>query len=156
MSLHDPQPFMDSLAFNKSTNVYVPFQADSDAMLASLQLFHDVPCRFMDLFFAVVTHPDFDPRQVTLRNSTDMIKVVEESRLKDRMAVVHERSANRDGHIAQTRFPPFVHYEVLDIIHAERMHAMDKTTCPLIEHKPCPPILVASGSNCAWSDPISP
>lgn len=128
MSLHDPQPFMDSLAFKKSTNVYVPFQTDSDAMLASLQLFHDVPCRFMDLFFAVVTHPDFDPRQVTLRNSTDMIKVVEESRLKDRMAVVHERSANRNDRVAHARFPHFVLYEVLDIIHAERMHDMDKTT----------------------------
>lgn len=65
---------------------------------------------------------------MTLRNSTDMIKVVEESRLKDRMAVVHERSANRNDRVAHARFPHFVLYEVLDIIHAKRMHAMDKTT----------------------------
>lgn len=69
-------------------------------MLASLQLFHDVPCRFMDLFLSVISHPGYDPKQVSLRNSADIIGVVEESRGRDRMAAVYERALDDDGHMA--------------------------------------------------------
>lgn len=93
-------------------------------MLASLQLFHDVPCRIMDLVFSVVTHPDFDSKQLTLRNSVDVIDVVEENRLKDRMAVVLARSASEDGRVEQAGFPQFILDEVLDIIHAGRMNSI--------------------------------
>lgn len=121
MSEDQQQPFIGSRAFNKANSAYVSFPSQADAMLASLQLFHDIPCRFMDLFFSVVTHPDFDAKQVTLRDSVDVINIVEESRLKDRMAVVHKRAHGADGHTKQAGFPQFVLYEVLDIIHAERM-----------------------------------
>lgn len=121
MSEDQQQPFIGSRAFNEANSAYVSFPSQADAMLASLQLFHDIPCRFMDLFFSVVTHPDFDAKQVTLRDSVDVINVVEESRLKDRMAVVHKRAHGADGHTKQAGFPQFVLYEVLDIIHAERM-----------------------------------
>lgn len=121
MSEGQQQPFIGSRAFNEANSAYVSFPSQADAMLASLQLFHDVPCRFMDLFFSVVTHPDFDSKQVTLRDSVDVINVVEESRLKDRMAVVHKRAHGADGHTKQAGFPQFVLDEVLDIIHAKRM-----------------------------------
>lgn len=93
-------------------------------MLASLQLFHDVPCRIMDLVFSVVTDPGFDSKQLTLRSSVDVVDVVEESRLKDRMAVVQERSVSGDGRMEQAGLPQFILDEVLDIIHAERMDSI--------------------------------
>lgn len=126
MSEGQQQPFIGSRAFNEANSAYVSFPSQADAMLASLQLFHDVPCRFMDLFFSVVTHPDFDSKQVTLRDSVDVINIVEESRLKDRMAVVHKRAHGADGHTKQAGFPQFVLYEVLDVIHAERMVVVKK------------------------------
>lgn len=85
MKSNNNQPFIDSRAYNKANSTYVSFPSQTDAMLASLQLFHDVPCRVMNLIFSVVTHPDFDSRQAALRNSMDVINVVGESRLKDRM-----------------------------------------------------------------------
>lgn len=47
-----------------------------------------------NLIFSEVTHPDFDLAQLTVRRSTDVIDVVEESRMGDRMAVV-QYSAGR-------------------------------------------------------------
>lgn len=99
MSQGDPQLFVGSQAYNKVNSAYVSFPSQ-DAMLASLQLFHDVPCRFMDLFLSVISHPGFDPKQVSLCNSADIIGVVEESRLRDRMAVVYKRALDDDGHMA--------------------------------------------------------
>lgn len=124
MTSDNRQPFIDSRAFDTANSTYVPFPSQADAMLASLQLFHDVPCRIMNLIYSVVTHPDFDSKQLTLRNSVDVIDVVEEHRLKDRMAVVQERSASRDGRVVQAGFPHFILDEVLDIIHAERMNSI--------------------------------
>lgn len=121
MSSENPQPFINNGAYYKATNSYVPFPSQSDAMLASLQLFHEVPCRIMNLIISTVTHPDFDTKQVTLNSSIDVIKVTEEARLQDRMAVVHRRSLNADGYMEQTKLPHFALYEVLDIVHAERM-----------------------------------
>lgn len=120
------QPYIDSRAYNEANSTYVGFPSQSDAMLASLLLFHNVPCRIMDLILSVVTDPDFDPKDVTLRKSVDIIDTVEESRLKDRMAAVHERTRDHhgdDGHIEQAgfNFPRLVLNNVLDIIHAERM-----------------------------------
>lgn len=121
MSQGQRQPFIDARAYNKASSTYVTFSSQADAMLASLQLFHDLPCRTMDLFFSVITHPNFDARQLTLRNSVDVINVVEQSRLRDRAAVVRNRALNSDGYVEQAGFPQFVLDEVLDIIHADRM-----------------------------------
>lgn len=99
MSQGDPQLFVGSQAHNKVNSAHVSFPSQ-DAMLVSLQLFHDVPCRFMDLFLSVISHPGFDPKQVSLCNSADIIGVVEESRLRDRMAVVYKRALDDDGHMA--------------------------------------------------------
>lgn len=101
MSLGDLQPFVGSQAYNKANSAYVSFPSQADVMLASLQLFHDVPCRFMDLFLSVISHPGFDPEQVSLCNLADIIGVVEESRLRDRMAAVYERAQDDDGHMQQ-------------------------------------------------------
>lgn len=122
-------------------------------MLASLQLFNHVPTRIMDLVIFMVTHPDFDPEQVTLRDAKDIIRVEKESqrkgwmisegvsayrrsldvirtaeqcRMRERMAAVHARSQPR----LQTRlnwagFPFFVLDEVLDIIKAERQAGIE-------------------------------
>lgn len=118
------EPFIDSQAFVKETESYVTFPSQSDAMLASLQLFHNVPCRIMNLVFNIVTHPDFDSKHVTMRSSLDVINLVEERRLANRMAVVHARSASRDGRVMRAGFPHFILYEVLDIIHAQRMDSI--------------------------------
>lgn len=96
-------------------------------MLASLQLFHDIPCRIMDLIFSVITHPNFDLAQLTIRKSTDVIDIVEESRMKDRMSVVHNRSLGHNGRTEQAGFPQFVLDEVLDIVHAERIARVKST-----------------------------
>lgn len=90
-------------------------------MIASLQLFHDVPCRIMDLILSVITQPGFDAAQVTMLSSIDVIDIVEESRMKDRMAVVHNRSLGHDGAASQAGLSRFVLEEVLDIIHCQRM-----------------------------------
>lgn len=124
MSYAFDQPFIDSQAFVRKTKSYVTFPSQTDAMLASLQLFHNVPCRIMNLVFSVVTHPNFDSKQVTLLDSADVIDVVEKSRLEERMAVVHKRSLNSDGYAEQAGFPQFALDEVLDIIHAERMERL--------------------------------
>lgn len=121
MSSDHQKPFIDSRAFVKEAKTYVDFSSQTNAMLASLQLFHDVPCHIMDLVLSVVTHPDFDTKQITLSNSVDVIDVVEERRLKDRMAVVHRRSLNSDGYLEQAGFSQFILDEVLDIIHADRL-----------------------------------
>lgn len=88
MSVDIKNPHMGSQAYNKANSTYVLFPSQADAMVASLQLFHDVPCRIMDLIFSVITHPDIDIAQLTMRRSTDVIDAVEESRMKDRMSVV--------------------------------------------------------------------
>lgn len=121
MSYGDEQPFIDSKAFVKDTKAYVTFYSQTEAMLASLQLYHGIPCHVMDLVFSMVTDPDFDTTQVTLHNSIDIIDIAEESRLKDRMDVVYKRSLGSDGHMEQRGFPQFVLDELLDIIHANRM-----------------------------------
>lgn len=51
----------------------------------------------MDLIFSVITRPDFDLTQMTIRESTDVIDVLEESWTKDRIAIVHNRSLGHDG-----------------------------------------------------------
>lgn len=124
MSSSSQQPFIEFQAYNKANSNYVSFPSQADAMIASLQLSRDVPCHIMDLIYSVVTHPDFDARQVTLRNSTDVIDIVEENRMKDRMAVVHNRSLSRNGRMVQAGFSELVLDEVLDIIHTERMAAI--------------------------------
>lgn len=55
-----------------------------------------------NLIFSEVTHPDFDRAQLTVRRSTDVIDVVEESRMGDRMAVV-QYSAGRLPPICSVR-----------------------------------------------------
>lgn len=67
--------------------------------------------------------PVFNSKRVTLRKLVVIIDVVEESRLKDRMAVVHERSHGGDEHVdhSEYNFPRLVLSNVLDIIHVERM-----------------------------------
>lgn len=56
-------------------------------MLASLLLFHELERDTMDLVFSMATHPDFDSKQVTLRNSDDVDSIVEEAGSEDGAAV---------------------------------------------------------------------
>lgn len=116
MSVDIKNPYMGSQAYNKANSTYVLFPSQADAMVASLQLFHDVPCCIMDLIFSVITHPDIDIAQLTMRRSTDVIDAVEESRMMDRMSVVHNRSLGHDDRLEQAGFPQFVLDEVLDIV----------------------------------------
>lgn len=122
MSSGDAKPFDGLRAFDKASLSYVPFQTHADAMLASLQLFHDVPCQIMNLIIAMVAHPDFDSKCITLRSSRDVIQVVEEARLRERTSVVQKRSLNAEGHMEhfQTKFPQIILHEVLDVIHTQR------------------------------------
>lgn len=115
------QPTIDFQAFDKSTAAYVKFPTQSDALLASLQVFHEVPCRIMDLIFSVVTHPDFDAKQITLGSSVDIVRTVEENRLEKRQATTHERSLNSKGEMEQVGLPQFVLQEVLDVIEARKV-----------------------------------
>lgn len=127
MSVGETQPFIGSQAFNKATSAFVSFPSQSDAMLASLQLFHDVPCRIMNLVISMITHPDFDNRQVTLRDSVDVIRITEDDRLRERMVTVHERAVIAEGlgHTEQRPFPQVILDEVLDTIHRERLDNID-------------------------------
>lgn len=127
MSSGNQQPFIDSQAYNKASSTYVSFPSKADAMIASLQLSYDVPCRTMDLILSTISHPDFDPKQVKLRSSIDVIDVLEEIRMKDRVAIVHKRPLDRDGRIEQAGFPLFVLEEVLEIIHSRRMAKIKST-----------------------------
>lgn len=68
------EPFIDNLAFNSTTDRYCALGTQSEVMLASLQLFNHVPTRIMDLVIFMVTHPNFDPEQVTLRDAKDIIR----------------------------------------------------------------------------------
>lgn len=47
--------------------------------------------------------------------------------MQDRMAVMHRRSLNANGHMEQARIPNFALYKVLDIVHAEQMEKGDYT-----------------------------
>lgn len=118
----DAKPFDELRAFDKASLTYIPFQTHADAMLASLQLFHNVPCQIMNLIIAMVAHPEFDSKCITLRSSRDVIQIVEEARLRERATVVRKRSLNAEGHMEhwQTKFPQVILHEVLDIIHAKR------------------------------------
>lgn len=118
---------MEFRAYNKANSTYLAFPSPADAMIASLQLFHDVPCRIMDLVFSVITHPNFDFAQLTMRKSTDVTDVVEETQMKDSMSVVHNRSLGHDGRTEQAGLPHFVLDEVLDIVHAERIARVKST-----------------------------
>lgn len=124
MSLDTQQPLNDSQSFNEANSTYVTYPSQADAMIANLQLSHNVPCHIMDLVLSVITRPDFDAKQVKLRESINVVEIAEESRLKDRLAVVHQRSLGEDGRIEQVGFPEFVLHEVLDILHAERLAAI--------------------------------
>lgn len=73
----------------------------------------------MNLLVSIITHPDFDAKQVALKSSVDVIQITEEARFQDRMAVVHRRSLNVDGRMEQAVILQYVLYQVLDIIHAE-------------------------------------
>lgn len=97
MSSGDAKAFDDLRSFDKASLTYVPFQTHADAMLASLQLFHDVPCQTMNLIISMVTHPEFDLRCITLRSSRDVIQVVEEARLRERATVVQKISLNAEA-----------------------------------------------------------
>lgn len=129
MALPEPIPIIDNKAYNKDTSEYVSYASRSDAMLASLQTFHEVPYQILDLVMAMITHQDFDSKQVTLKNSADVIQHIEEARLEERMALVQRRStveASGDVIAEQPCFPEFILLEVLDIFHAEREAALQK------------------------------
>lgn len=123
MPMSGSLPFDGSYAFNKESSTYVAFATQSDAMLASLQLFHDIPRSIIDLVLSLVTHPEFDSRKITLKSSVDVIRSVEEARLEKRMAVVHGRSMGRNGGgrgIDQAGIPLFVLEDILDIVVSSR------------------------------------
>lgn len=120
MSSVPDQPFINCGTFDKSSSAYVTFPTQSDAILASLQLFHDVPCHIMDLVFSVVTHPDFDAKKLVLKSSMDIITTAEDARVEKMTAVMHKRSVDSKGFAIQAGFPQFVLEEVLDILEAER------------------------------------
>lgn len=119
------QPFVECRALDQNTETYFTFPSQADAMLASLLLFHNVERYIIDTIFSVATHPDFDSKNVTLRSWGDVMDAVEERRLKDRMAVVHKRSLDSDGHMVQAGLPHFVLEEVLDIIHCDRLDSIE-------------------------------
>lgn len=119
------QPFVECRALDQNTETYFTFPSRADAMLASLQLFHNVERYIIDTIFSVATHPDFDSKNVTLRSWGDVMDAVEERRLKDRTAVVHKRSLDSDGHMVQAGLPQFVLEEVLDIIHCDRLDSIE-------------------------------
>lgn len=72
MSSEGSRPFINTGALCKETSSYVQFPSQSDAMIASLQLFHEVPCCIMNLIISTVTitYPDFDAKQVTRKSFT--------------------------------------------------------------------------------------
>lgn len=105
------------------------YASKSDAMLARLQTFHEVPYKILDLVMTMLNHQDFDSKQVTWKNSAGVIQHIEEARLEERMAMVQRRStveASGDVITEQPRFPEFIILEVLDIFNAERVAALEK------------------------------
>lgn len=92
MALPEPIPVIDNKAYNKNTSEYVSYASRSDAMLASLQTFHEVPYEILDLVMTMINHQDFDSKQVTLKNSAGVIQHIEDARLEERMAMVQRRS----------------------------------------------------------------
>lgn len=73
-------------------------------MLASLQLFNYVPTRIMDLVIFMVTHPDFDSEQVTLRDAKDIIRAEKESQRKGWMISEGVRAYRRSLDVIRTEF----------------------------------------------------
>lgn len=118
MDIDISETFDGRCAFSKDESIRVEFKTQSDAMIASLQLFHDVPWSTIDLFITLVTHPEFNTNEITLRSSVDLIREIEKVRLRNRLKDMHERSIGSEGHAG---LPRFVLEEVLDIVEAEKV-----------------------------------
>lgn len=114
-------PFVGKSAFDKMAQENISFSTRSDAMIASLLLFHDIPFHAMNLFLDIIKHPDFDPSEVSFNNSADVIQAAEKTRIENRLVAVQKRSNfNEKGETTQTKFPQFILDEVIDIFKEER------------------------------------
>lgn len=74
----------------------------------------------MDIVISVATHPNFDAKHVTLKDTVDIIQIEEQARLQVRLVDAHRRSLDADGQINRTNVPEVILDGVLDVLHAER------------------------------------
>lgn len=67
MALPELMAVHGNKAYNKYTAGYVSYASKSDAMLASLLTFHEVPYQMLDLIMTKINPQDFDSKQVTFQ-----------------------------------------------------------------------------------------
>lgn len=112
MSSEGSRPFINTGALCKETSSYVQFPSQSDVMIASLQLFHEVPCCIMNLIISTVTntYPDFDAKQVTCKSFT-----VDNNDLTYNRYLVHEWQ-DENG---QSRYGAEISIAAMKLVHNE-------------------------------------
>ena len=104
-------PFKGAMAFNRNTQEYIPFQTETDAMLASLTLAYRLASPVLAVLLAIVRHPNFNPAEITL------------SKPEDVWARVAEHTASKppaEQARFMTVFPRVILNEVIDILEEER------------------------------------
>ena len=71
-------PFRSNLAFDRTSQAYIPFPTQTDAMLASLILAYRLASPILAVVLALVRHPEFRPGEITLQKPDDVWRWVAE------------------------------------------------------------------------------
>ncbi len=108
-------PFDGVRAFDKNSQKYIPFNTQTDAMLASLMLAYRLASPVLSVVLAIVRHPQFNPAEITLQKPDDIWAKVTEQEEK-------MKTVARADHTSGFRFnlPQSVFEEIVDIFEGER------------------------------------
>lgn len=110
-------PFQGTLAFDRTSQEYIPFKTQTDAMLASLMLAYRLAPPILTVVLGLVRHPNFNASEVTLQKPDDVFQ-----RVADHRAEVASTQTTRSLSSLCRRlvFPHFLLEELVDILANER------------------------------------
>lgn len=123
MQLSTELSFIGNKAYDAVQHQYVPFATESDAMMASLVLTHQIALPILDIVFSIFKNPRFDVNQITFRDVDDVLEQAEENRLLRRRSAVTQKqfvATRRNSGYSGGNIPHFIIEEVADIFAAER------------------------------------